>query len=300
MLIPLSDNVEKDHLPLGGFALMIINVYVWIYTFQLEVDDPSLQTLHEFFMQWGCVPEELASGKIVGLVTSMFIHGDFMHLLGNMLFMWTVMWSLEASLGWQRFVPLYLGVGLLSGVAQAAVDFNSAIPCIGASGAISGLLGAYLLKFGMFTKFRMLMFLWFRPITFFMPAWAFGSLWLFFQYVGHLTSDPSEPGVGWMCHLSGFFIGMGMCWLLDENNARLETNGGEISIVTSKQQDTRETVPTDHPFLYRNAGEVRESACVYCQTELSEDCRVTSELYRCPDQACGYLNIRKQKTASTT
>ena len=294
MLIPLSDNVDKEHLPITGFALIVLNAYVWIYTARLGFDDHTMRTTVQFFNDWGCVPTDLAQGKVVGLFTSMFVHGGFMHFLGNMIFLWTLMWSLEASLGWFRFAPLYIGSGLLSGVAQASMDFSSEIPCIGASGAISGLFGAYLFKFGMATKFKMLFFFIIRGFVFTMPAWLFGAFWLGMQYWGHFTSDPSEPGVGWMCHLSGFFIGMILCWMLDENDAQLEERAGELRIATAKERAAKEefgSQPIQYNYALDDSEEVPENACVYCQSELSDDDMIAPTLYRCPNSSCGHLNI---------
>ena len=299
MFIPVSDNVEKDHLPICGFLLMIVNIYVFIYSTRLLFEDPTFRELNQFFMTWGCVPKDLADGKVVGLVTSMFIHGNFSHILGNMLFMWTLMWSLEASLRWYRFLPLYLGVGLLSGFAQAAMNFQSDIPCIGASGAISGLLGAYLLKFGLWTKIRLMFFFVYRPITFHVPSWAFGSVWLLMQFHGHLTSDPNEPGVGWMCHLSGFFVGMVLCYLLDEEDAELKNDGGDLRILTAKQKAEMAAANEDEDYVYRGAEVVNQNCCLYCETQLSEDGKVGPNLYRCPNTSCGYLNIRKGNSLQT-
>jgi membrane associated rhomboid family serine protease len=174
-----------------------------------------------FFVCNGAIPEELTDlqpipevvrlcgGKsvLLSVLTSMFIHGGFLHIAGNMLFLWVFGNNVEDRMGWPGFVAFYLIAGVVAAYAQALTDPSSQVPLVGASGAIAGTLGAYIV---MFPHARVLTLV---PIFFFLqvaelPAWMVLGFWFVlqaFQGVGDLAGDTA--GVAWFAHIGGFVFG---------------------------------------------------------------------------------------------
>lgn len=143
------------------------------------------------------------------VVTSMFLHGSWMHLLGNMWFLWLFGNNIEDSMTRPRFVAFYLLCGLTAALAQVAANPDSTIPMVGASGAISGVMGAYLVLFPRVRVYTMV------PLGFFLhsialPAWVMLIYWAFLQFAGGLTSLTAEQtgGVAFWAHLGGFVAGV--------------------------------------------------------------------------------------------
>lgn len=134
-------------------------------------------------------------------VTSLFLHGGVMHLLGNMLYLWVFGDNVEDAMGHLRFLLFYLLCGIAAGLAHALIDPGSVVPLIGASGAISGVLGAYLV---LHPKARMLVFLF---IPFYVPAFVLLIVWILFQFFAAATAGPEDGGVAWWAHIGGFFAG---------------------------------------------------------------------------------------------
>jgi len=154
-----------------------------------------------------CVPE--GGSQIVNVFTSMFMHGSWMHLIGNMWFLWLFGNNIEDSMTRPRFVAFYLLTGLAAALAQVAANPASEVPMVGASGAISGVMGAYLVLFPRVRVFTMV------PLGFFitsmaLPAWAMLIYWAFLQVAGGLTSivDDQTGGVAFWAHLGGFIAGV--------------------------------------------------------------------------------------------
>jgi membrane associated rhomboid family serine protease len=143
------------------------------------------------------------------VITSMFLHGGWMHLLGNMWFLWLFGNNIEDSMTRPRFVGFYLLSGLAAALAQVAAEPASAIPMVGASGAISGVMGAYLVLFPRVRVYTMV------PLGFFLhsmplPAWVMLIYWAFLQFAGGITSFAAEQegGVAFWAHLGGFVAGV--------------------------------------------------------------------------------------------
>jgi membrane associated rhomboid family serine protease len=136
----------------------------------------------------------------------MFLHGSWMHLLGNMLYLWIFADNIEAVIGNFRFLMFYLAGGLIAGIMQVAIAPDSAIPCIGASGAISAVMGAYIVMFPK-SRIRMLFLIFF--FIFYIPAWVFLGYW-FIQQIGSglgvLGADTG--GIAWWAHIGGFVFGL--------------------------------------------------------------------------------------------
>jgi membrane associated rhomboid family serine protease len=147
--------------------------------------------------------------QYVHVVTSMFLHGSWMHLLGNMWFLWLFGNNIEDSMTRPRYVAFYLLAGIAAALAQTFADPTSEIPMVGASGAISGVMGAYLVLFPRVRVYTMV------PLGFFLhrmalPAWVMLVYWMFLQFVGGITSIAAEEGggVAFWAHIGGFVAGV--------------------------------------------------------------------------------------------
>ncbi len=164
----------------------------------------------------------------MSVVTSMFLHGGWMHLISNMLYLWIFGDNVEDSMGHFRFVVFYLLCGVAAVFAQALPNPTSEIPMIGASGAISGVLGAYIL---LFPHARVLVAI---PIGFYihtmrMPAAAVLGIWFVMQLISSLAASGSGGGVAFRAHLGGFFAGMILIPLFKYSRFRLRSPVGRVS-----------------------------------------------------------------------
>jgi len=208
MLLPLHDdnplkNIRFQYVTVGAIAACVA-----VFLYQISLDGRGDQA---FVLGFGAIPavvfglvalpEELA--RIPGwltLVTSMFLHGGFMHLLGNMLFLWVLGDNIEDALGHKRFVAFYLLCGVGAALAHGLMDPASTVPMIGASGAISGIIGAYLM---LHPKARIKTLVSYFIVW--LPAWVVLGLWIGFQF---LAISGGGGGVAWWAHVGGFFAGV--------------------------------------------------------------------------------------------
>jgi membrane associated rhomboid family serine protease len=200
----------RDHNPSGGtpyvtYALIAINVVIFAATWHLFSDQRALMG---FFSDWALFPNRVSSGGgYSGLLTSMFLHGGVMHLAGNMLFLWIFGDNLEDEMGHLRFLAFYLASGVGAGLAQVLAAPYSGIPTVGASGAIAGVMGGYLL---LYPKARIdilfIFFVFFRILA--VPAWAMLGFWFALQVVNGSLDDGSAGGVAYWAHAGGFVVGV--------------------------------------------------------------------------------------------
>jgi membrane associated rhomboid family serine protease len=186
-------------------TLIGINTLLFLYQETL-----SPYALNQFVTNWGIVPDQIRT-HLPSLLTSMFLHAGWIHLLGNMLFLWVFGRNIEDLLGGGRFLAFYLLCGLVSAVVQVMFNPYSRVPTIGASGAIAGVMGAYLIKFPR-AKITTLLLIFFFITTMEIPA-AFLLVWWFaiqfFSGVGSLgENDYSGGGIAWFAHIGGFLAGM--------------------------------------------------------------------------------------------
>ncbi len=206
MFFPIGDTqVEGGFKPYVSYTLIAINVALFLYEVTLNT-----QECQAFLFEYGTIPAEISRGiDMHTLFTSMFLHGGWMHLIGNMLFLWVFADNIEAIVGNVMFLFFYLAGGLMGSAAHILLDTGSIIPSIGASGAISAVMGAYLV---MFPKSRIKVFILF--FTTFMPALIFLLLWFGQQLLsglGDLTPQATESaGVAWWAHIGGFVYGVGL------------------------------------------------------------------------------------------
>ncbi len=217
-MVPLRDDNPTRIVPVVTYALLIINIVVFIYELSLGPD------LEAFFRVWAVVPRELSAyflGEPTGLpfpawitlITSQFLHAGFLHVAGNMLFLWIFGNNVEDKLGHVRFVIFYLACGILAGLTQWFFSAGSVIPSLGASGAIAGVMGAYILRFPraeILTLIPLGFFMW----TFRVPAIFFLGFW-FVQQAFYSVASLNVPtnvgmqggGVAYWAHAGGFVFG---------------------------------------------------------------------------------------------
>jgi len=165
-------------------------------------------------------PELAIVPPVATIVTSMFLHGGWMHLIGNMLYLWIFGNNVEDAMGHVRFVLFYLLCGIAAVLAQALPNTDSTVPMIGASGAISGVLGAYLL---LYPHARVLVLI---PLGFYsrlvhLPAMAVLGFWFVLQLISSAFSDPRGGGVAFSAHIGGFIAGMALLPIFKYRHVRL-------------------------------------------------------------------------------
>ncbi len=208
-----DDDVHGGGLtPLITWGLILLNVLAWM----LELGQGSERALQSFVEAWGVVPREYTTGTDLPpaipapvwttVLTSMFLHGGWMHLGGNMLYLWIFGDNLEKVMGHLRFLTFYLICGVAAAVAHIVFNANSMIPTVGASGAISGILGGYLLLFPR-NRVRVLT----RGGVAHVPALVVLGFWILIQFIngmGSVVNTPETGGVAYMAHIGGFVAGL--------------------------------------------------------------------------------------------
>lgn len=208
-MIPIRDNVPSRSYPLVNVLLIWTN----FIAFAIELSRPNVEA---FLMTWGFVPARLAQEGLTPFVaatfiTSMFLHGGWAHILGNMWFLYIFGDNVEDRLGHFRYLVFYLVCGLVSGVAHLLANAGSPMPAVGASGAIAGVLGGYFLLFPYATVASLVWFVWIIDIIE-IPAVTFLGLWFIFQLFSGVASLPFAGeqigGVAWWAHIGGFVCGL--------------------------------------------------------------------------------------------
>ncbi len=206
MIFPIGDEqVKGGYKPFMAYLLIVINVLVFLFQASLP-----RQQQQGFVMTYGMVPTEIAHGvDYYTLLTNMFLHGGWMHLIGNMLFLWVFADNIEAVIGKVRFLLFYFGGGIVASLAHLAFNVHSTVPAIGASGAISAVLGAYLVMFPA-SKVKVWVLYLFR--SFYIPAIYFLGIWAVQQFVnGFISIVPDSAytsGIAWFAHIGGFVFGV--------------------------------------------------------------------------------------------
>ncbi len=212
-MIPIHDDNPVTLTPLVTWTL--IGVCVLVFLWQLGLGDHGNQlavfrygVVPAVLLGEGRLPPEVAAVPAsLTVFTSMFLHGGFMHLAGNMLYLWIFGNNVEDTLGHGRYLTFYGLCGLAAALTQALYAPDSAIPMIGASGAISGVLAAYLLYYP-HARVTMLVPLGFVLYTVRWPAALVLGLWFLVQVGSSLLARPDQPGVAWLAHIGGFGAGL--------------------------------------------------------------------------------------------
>jgi membrane associated rhomboid family serine protease len=217
-MFPLGD----DRVSGGPAALVTLGlVILCVLAFLFELSQPS-GALQSFIQAWGVVPREYTLATDIAptiplpfwstLITSMFLHGGWMHLGGNMLYLWIFGDNLEKVMGHARFLFFYLACGIAAGLAHILVSGGSNVPTVGASGAISGVLGGYIVLFPR-NQVRVLT----RGGIVALPAMAVLGFWIVIQLInglGSLAVQTETGGVAYMAHVGGFVAGVVLVKLL--------------------------------------------------------------------------------------
>lgn len=204
-MFPIRDHNPSGRTPYVTYALMFLNIVIFL-SYVTLLDDPRAE--FEFYKQWALFPIRLSNGQeFQALFTSMFLHGGWMHLAGNMLFLWIFGDNIEDEMGHVKYLLFYLACGVAAGLAQVVSAPSSVVPMVGASGAIAGVMGGYLL---LYPKAKIDIFIFF--IVFFrifpIPAWIMLALWFGLQFLGGLGTDPDAGGVAYWAHAGGFIAGL--------------------------------------------------------------------------------------------
>ena len=240
-MIPLRDNIQPQRTPVVNYTLIGVTTVVFLLQF-FQDQRAGFQLIHDY----GMIPARVVNpdesiqrvAEIVDLrrglvrvqvpvppgpippwltiLTCIFLHGGFMHFLGNMWFLYIFGDNVEDRLGRVGYVLFYLGTGVAASLTQVLVSSSSTIPTVGASGAISGVMGAYLLLYPRATVLTIFPFFVFLQVLT-VPAWIFLGIWFLFQfYQGSLSFGylGESGGVAWWAHIGGFVAGMGVIFLL--------------------------------------------------------------------------------------
>ena len=213
-MFPLSDdNPRRYHTPYVTYAFIAANVLVWLWQFSLgpqggEVAIFSFGMIPARVFGYADLPPEIATVPAWATVlTSMFMHGGWLHLGGNMLFLWIFGDNIEDSMGHFRFAAFYLLCGAIAALTQGYLSPASEIPMVGASGAVSGVLGAYILLHPGATV-RVLIWLGIFVTVAHVPALLVLGFWFVGQLASAAMTPPGEPGVAFAAHIGGFVAGL--------------------------------------------------------------------------------------------
>jgi len=210
-MIPLRDTVASKNYPIVNISLIVINVAAFLLQLSFEND------LDRFVYYYGLVPARYFVPKIstyfsfeqqtFSFLSYMFLHGGFLHLLGNMWSLYIFGDNVEDRLGSLRYLAFYLLCGITSGFSHLILNIDSNIPTIGASGAIAGVMGAYFILYPnskILTLIPILFIPWFIEI----PAFFFLGFWFVMQFINATGSQGSAAGIAWWAHIGGFLFGI--------------------------------------------------------------------------------------------
>ena len=214
-MIPIYDDNPALGKPLLVITIIALCIIIWFWQSGLGYQDNNTVIIN-----FGLTPKVFLAEPLLSfftLFTSMFMHGGFMHLAGNMLYLWIFGDNIEGALGHFRFILFYFLCGIAAAFTQILSAPDSAIPMIGASGAVSGVLGAYLI-FYPHARIRTFVFLGIFITFLRLPAVLLLGFWILGQVISAFISNPGSPGVAWFAHLGGFFMGMLLAPLLKKPN----------------------------------------------------------------------------------
>lgn len=226
-MIPIGDDNRGRRIsPLVNISLIVANLLVFIYQITLPMTE-----LERFVYEFGAIPADLVPAVqspgaeqipvYVTVFTSMFMHGGFAHFLGNMLFLWVFGDNIEDALGHVKYLLFYLLGGIAAVAGQVVVNPESATPMIGASGAISAVMAAYLVLFPT-GSVRVLVFL-VLPFIFFVPALVMIGVWFVLQFMAGIAAlegaSDAAGGVAFWAHIGGFVAGAVLVWVFRDPGA---------------------------------------------------------------------------------
>jgi membrane associated rhomboid family serine protease len=208
-VIPLKDNVPTRTVPIIAVSFIFVNILIFLWQ-RFTLQSAASEQIYRYY---GFVPHELIVSltsqwtlvpyNVMTIFTSMFLHGGFLHLAGNMLYLWIFGNNIEDALGHVRFIFFYVVSGIIAAAFQFLYDPSSNVPMIGASGAISGVLGAYLVLYPYARiKTLLIIIIFFKVVE--LPAILLLTIWFFMQVLYSTSMD----GVAWYAHIGGFIFGL--------------------------------------------------------------------------------------------
>ena len=214
-MIPLRDTIPSRTFPFINYTFILLNLVVFFYQVSLG------HHLERFIYAWGIVPANFFAPfsygqpglieRVIPLFTSMFLHGGWLHLLGNMLFLYIFGDNVEDRLGHTKYFFFYILCGVLAVAAHLMTNPSSRVPTIGASGAIAGVMGAYFFLFP-YARIVTLIFIFFFIDIIEIPAFFFLAFWLILQFLNGTMSFSAQNavsgGVAWWAHIGGFIAGI--------------------------------------------------------------------------------------------
>jgi membrane associated rhomboid family serine protease len=207
-MIPLRDNAPISRLPVATWALILLNCVIFL--FELSLPDAALE---QFFDKYAMIPDRLVQGEnLLSPLTCMFLHGGWLHLIGNMWTLYLFGDNVEDRLGSKQFLAFYLLTGLAANLTHFVTQMDSPVPTLGASGAIAGVMGAYLMLFPrarVLTLVPIFVFIYFLEL----PAVVFLGLWFLTQVLSGVLAaghNVAHEGVAWWAHIGGFAAGIAM------------------------------------------------------------------------------------------
>jgi membrane associated rhomboid family serine protease len=225
-MFPLRDDNPTSIVPVVTWALIAVNVLVFLYQASLSPQSSQL-----FVYQYGAIPAVVSGHQslreniavippMLSVFTSMFLHGGWMHLIGNMWFLWIFGNNIEEAMGGLRFVAFYLICGFLASWSHIAANTASVLPSIGASGAIGGVLGAYIMLYPR-ARVWTLIFLGFFFRLLYIPAGIILGYWFFIQLLnGSMAGRQDGGGVAFWAHIGGFIGGVLLVGLFKKKRVR--------------------------------------------------------------------------------
>jgi membrane associated rhomboid family serine protease len=226
-VIPLRDNIPSKSFPFITYALIAANCYV----FYLQITAGGTAGFERFIYQWAVVPSKLfshPSAYAYTLFSATFLHGGWLHIIGNMLFLYIFGDNVEDRMGHVRFLIFYLLIGALANGTQAYMSSRSVLPLIGASGAIAGVLGSYFFYYP-HSRVLTLIPLWFFSRIVEIPAFIFLGFWFVLQAItssvsmaARMTAGHESGGVAWLAHAAGFVMGLIISPALAQKRSRFK------------------------------------------------------------------------------
>jgi membrane associated rhomboid family serine protease len=212
-MIPLRDDIPNRRFPIVTVTLIVINTLVFLYQQYLA----GTGQLEAFIYQAALIPSEVTRFSDPSVITdffsSMFMHGDWLHLIGNMVYLWVFGDNIEDTLGPILYIVFYLSCGVAASLAHILIDPTSIIPTLGASGAIAGVLGAYLVLFPRARVLTLLFLFRFIRIVSIGALWLLG-FWFVLQLLPGILSIGSQGGgIAYFAHIGGFVVGAVVMWL---------------------------------------------------------------------------------------
>lgn len=241
-MFPIRDHNPSGRKPIVTWLLIAMNIGIFLSYYPMGTED----SINEFFYTYGLIPAYLKGGYAYGtLISHMFLHGGWLHLAGNMLFLQIFGDNLEDELGHVGFLVFYLVCGLAAASAQIMLGLNSGVPMVGASGAIAGVMGGYLLLYPKAKVDVLFIFVIFFKV-FSIRAWIVLLVWFAIQFFNGYTLVTSGDGVAYWAHVGGFVAGLlitSVIWLRKGGKSYWSANLGQPPHPEARYTPSRSHIP---------------------------------------------------------